>query len=150
MERYSHACQNPRAAGHRPPVWGKRLRVFGYRLERQMALLESVPVSGKFGGATGNFNAHRFAYPDIDWPAFGNRFLKERLGIDREEWTTQISNYDNLAALFDALRRINTIVQSELRPGLLAIHFYGVFQAKDQSGRSGFVGNASQGEPHRL
>ncbi len=77
---------------------------------RNKVELESVPVSGKFGGATGNFNAHRFAYPDIDWPAFGNRFLKERLGIDREEWTTQISNYDNLAALFDALRRINTIV----------------------------------------
>ena len=75
-----------------------------------MAMLESVQERGKFGGATGNFNAHRFAYPDIDWPAFGNRFLKERLGIDREEWTTQISNYDNLAALFDALRRINTIV----------------------------------------
>ena len=93
-----------------PTRLGKEIRVFGYRLERQMALLESVPVSGKFGGATGNFNAHRFAYPDIDWPAFGNRFLKERLGIDREEWTTQISNYDNLAALFDALRRINTIV----------------------------------------
>ena len=93
-----------------PTRLGKEIRVFGYRLERQMALLESVPVSGKFGGATGNFNAHRFACPDIDWPAFGNRFLKERLGIDREEWTTQISNYDNLAALFDALRRINTIV----------------------------------------
>lgn len=93
-----------------PTRLGKEIRVFGYRLERQMALLESVPVSGKFGGATVNFNAHRFACPDIDWPAFGNRFLKERLGIDREEWTTQISNYDNLAALFDALRRINTIV----------------------------------------
>lgn len=93
-----------------PTRLGKEIRVFGYRLEKQIELLKAVPVSGKFGGATGNFNAHHFAYPDIDWPAFGNRLLKERLGIEREAWTTQISNYDNLAALFDALRRINTIV----------------------------------------
>ena len=93
-----------------PTRLGKEIRVFGYRLEKQIALLEAVPMSGKFGGATGNFNAHHFASPDINWPAGGNRFLKERLGIEREEWTTQISNYDNLAALFDALRRINTIV----------------------------------------
>lgn len=93
-----------------PTRLGKEIRVFGYRLEKQIELLKAVPVSGKFGGATGNFNAHHFAYPDIDWPAFSNRFLKERLGIEREAWTTQISNYDNLAALFDALRRINTIV----------------------------------------
>ena len=69
-----------------------------------------MPVSGKFGGATGNFNAHHIAYPGIDWPAFAARFLKESLGIEREQWTTQISNYDNLAALFDAMRRINTIM----------------------------------------
>jgi adenylosuccinate lyase len=93
-----------------PTRLGKEIRVFGYRLEKQIALLRAVPVSGKFGGATGNFNAHRLAYPSIDWRAFANTFLKERLGLEREEWTTQISNYDNLAALFDALRRINTIV----------------------------------------
>lgn len=93
-----------------PTRLGKEIRVFGYRLEKQIALLRTVPVSGKFGGATGNFNAHRLAYPSIDWRAFANTFLKERLGLEREEWTTQISNYDNLAALFDALRRINTIV----------------------------------------
>lgn len=93
-----------------PTRLGKEIRVFGYRLEKQIALLRAVPVSGKFGGATGNFNAHRLAYPSIDWRAFANMFLKERLGLEREEWTTQISNYDNLAALFDALRRINTIV----------------------------------------
>ena len=69
-----------------------------------------MPVSGKFGGATGNFNAHRLAFPEIDWPSFANSFLANSLGIVREEYTTQISNYDNLAALFDALRRINTIV----------------------------------------
>ena len=93
-----------------PTRLGKEIRVFGYRLEKQIALLRAVPMSGKFGGATGNFNAHRLAYPSIDWRAFANTFLKERLGLEREEWTTQISNYDNLAALFDALRRINTIV----------------------------------------
>lgn len=93
-----------------PTRLGKEIRVFGYRLEKQIALLRTVPVSGKFGGATGNFNAHCLAYPSIDWRAFANTFLKERLGLEREEWTTQISNYDNLAALFDALRRINTIV----------------------------------------
>ncbi len=93
-----------------PTRLGKEIRVFGYRLEKQIALLRAVPVSGKFGGATGNFNAHRLAYPSIDWRAFANTFLKERLGLEREEWTTQISNYDNLAALFDALCRINTIV----------------------------------------
>lgn len=93
-----------------PTRLGKEIRVFTYRLRRQMALLDAVPVSGKFGGATGNFNAHLAAYPTIDWRAFGARFLSEKLGIEREEYTTQISNYDNFAALFDALRRINTII----------------------------------------
>lgn len=93
-----------------PTRLGKEVEVFAYRLRRQMSLLEAVPVSGKFGGATGNMNAHRVSYPDIDWPSFAAKFLKEQLGIDREQYTTQISNYDNLAALFDALRRINTIV----------------------------------------
>ena len=93
-----------------PTRMGKELRVFSYRLRTQADALKAVPVSGKFGGATGNFNAHRTAYPGIDWPAFAARFLKERLGIEREQWTTQISNYDNLAALFDAMRRINTIM----------------------------------------
>ena len=93
-----------------PTRLGKEIAVFTYRLRRQLEQLDAVPVSGKFGGATGNFNAHRAAYPAIDWRAFGARFLKEKLGIEREELTTQISNYDNLAALFDALRRINTII----------------------------------------
>lgn len=93
-----------------PTRLGKELRVFSYRLRTQADTLKAVPVSGKFGGATGNFNAHRTAYPGIDWPDFAARFLKERLGIEREQWTTQISNYDNLAALFDAMRRINTIM----------------------------------------
>lgn len=93
-----------------PTRLGKEIRVFAYRLERQRALLEQVPISGKFGGATGNFNAHRIAFPKIDWRSFAKTFLNESLGIEREEWTTQISNYDNLAALFDALARINTII----------------------------------------
>ena len=93
-----------------PTRLGKEIRVFAYRLERQCALLEQVPISGKFGGATGNFNAHRIAFPEIDWRSFAKTFLNESLGIEREEWTTQISNYDNLAALFDALARINTII----------------------------------------
>lgn len=80
------------------------------RLEEQARLLDTVPFSGKFGGATGNFNAHHVAFPHHDWPAFGADFLKNRLGITRENPTTQISHYDNLAALCDALRRINTII----------------------------------------
>lgn len=93
-----------------PTRLGKEIRVFAYRLEKQIELLKQVPVSGKFGGATGNFNAHRVAFPDRDWRAFAKKFLNEGLGIEREEWTTQISNYDNLAALFDAMARINTIM----------------------------------------
>ena len=93
-----------------PTRLGKEVMVFVYRLERQKALLEAVPMTAKFGGATGNFNAHHVAYPEFDWRAFGNRFVSEKLGLEREEWTTQISNYDNLAALFDAMKRIHTIV----------------------------------------
>ena len=93
-----------------PTRLGKELRVVAYRLEEQLKQLQAVPISGKFGGATGNFNAHLIAYPDRDWRAFANNFLKSHLGIEREQWTTQISNYDNLAALFDALKRINTIL----------------------------------------
>lgn len=93
-----------------PTRLGKEVRVFTYRLEQQIEQLKNVPVSGKFGGATGNFNAHRTAYPTIDWPTFGAAFLRDSLGIERETYTTQISNYDNLAALFDVMRRINTII----------------------------------------
>lgn len=93
-----------------PTRLGKEIEVYAYRLREQIKALKSVPITGKFGGATGNMNAHHAAYPEINWPEFGNRFLREHLGIEREQWTTQISNYDNLAALFDALRRINTIV----------------------------------------
>lgn len=93
-----------------PTRLGKEIEVFVYRLTTQLDAMRRVPISGKFGGATGNFNAHHLAFPTIDWPEFGARFLAESLGIERERVTTQISNYDNAAALFDAMRRINTIL----------------------------------------
>ena len=93
-----------------PTRLGKEVMVFVYRLETQLALLKQCTISAKFGGATGNFNAHRVAYPAIDWKAFANKFVSEKLGLQREQYTTQISNYDNLAALFDAMRRINTVI----------------------------------------
>ncbi|MDR0744083.1 MAG: adenylosuccinate lyase [Tannerella sp.] len=92
-----------------PTRLGKEVMVFVYRLEQQLKLLKATPISAKFGGATGNFNAHKVTFPEYDWRRSGNRFVKEYLGLEREEWTTQISNYDNLAALFDGLSRINTI-----------------------------------------
>jgi len=92
-----------------PTRLGKEVQVFVSRLEQQIQLLKVIPVSAKFGGATGNFNAHHVAYPVVDWKLFGNNFVK-KLGLVREEYTTQISNYDNLSALFDGLKRINTIL----------------------------------------
>lgn len=93
-----------------PTRLGKEIQVYVYRLERQLASLKSCAITAKFGGATGNFNAHHVAYPNFDWKDFGNRFVSERLGLEREEFTTQISNYDNLSAVFDAMRRINVIM----------------------------------------
>ena len=93
-----------------PTRLGKEVMVYVYRLEEQLRTLRDVPFTAKFGGATGNFNAHHVAYPDIDWTQFAEHFLSDSLGLEREQYTTQISNYDHLAALFDALRRINTIV----------------------------------------
>lgn len=93
-----------------PTRLGKELEVFSYRIAEQSEILAATPFSGKFGGATGNFNAHHVAYPEIDWEDFANTFLADKLGIQRELYTTQISNYDNLAAVFDSLRRINTII----------------------------------------
>ena len=92
-----------------PTRLGKEVMVFVYRLEKQLKLLKTSPISAKFGGATGNFNAHKVAFPQFDWRMMGNKFVEDHLGLEREEWTTQISNYDNLAALFDGLCRINTI-----------------------------------------
>ena len=93
-----------------PTRLGKEIKVFAYRLEEQLALLKACKTTAKFGGATGNYNAHNVAYPTVDWRKFGDDFVKVKLGLVREQLTTQISNYDHLAAAFDAMRRINTII----------------------------------------
>ena len=93
-----------------PTRLGKEVMVFVYRLEQQLASLKSLPYTAKFGGATGNFNAHHVAYPQYNWREFGDKFVAEKLGLARESYTTPISNYDWLGAIFDAMRRINTIV----------------------------------------
>ena len=93
-----------------PTRLGKEVMVYVYRLTEQLAQLKACKITAKFGGATGNYNAHHVAYPEYDWKAFGNKFVSESLGLEREESTTQISNYDNLGAIFDAMKRINTII----------------------------------------
>ena len=93
-----------------PTRLGKEVMVFVYRLEEQLRQLRECRMTAKFGGATGNYNAHHVAYPEYDWKAFGNKFVSEKLGLEREQYTTQISNYDCLGSVFDALRRINTII----------------------------------------
>lgn len=93
-----------------PTLLGKEFMVYVERLEKQLAMLHDIAVPAKFGGATGNFNAHHAAYPDFDWVAFANRFVNEKLGLCRSQYTTQIEHYDNLAAIFDNLRRIDTIL----------------------------------------
>ncbi|MBB6461272.1 adenylosuccinate lyase [Flammeovirga kamogawensis] len=93
-----------------PSRLGKEFKVFSYRATKQLDALKQIPYSAKFGGATGNFNAHHVAYPEIKWVDFGNDFVNNVLGLDRSQFTTQIENYDNLAALFDAFKRVNTIL----------------------------------------
>ena len=93
-----------------PTRLGKEIMVYVYRLTEQLNSLKACKITAKFGGATGNFNAHHVAYPQFDWKAFGNKFVSEKLGLEREQYTTQISNYDYLGAIFDAIRRINTII----------------------------------------
>ncbi|MBR6086966.1 MAG: adenylosuccinate lyase [Prevotella sp.] len=93
-----------------PTRLGKEVMVFVYRLKEQLDSLKACKYTAKFGGATGNYNAHHVAYPQYDWKEFGNRFVSEKLGLEREQYTTQISNYDHLGAIFDAVRRINTII----------------------------------------
>ena len=127
-----------------PTRLGKELNVYAYRLGQQLDVLRRVPVSGKLGGATGNFNAHHAAFPDIDWPAFADRLLRDRLGIEREQCTTQISNYDNLAALMDALRRIATIVIDLDRD----VWMYIAMNYFKQRIRAGEVGSSAM--PHKV
>ena len=127
-----------------PTRLGKEVMVFAYRLQEQLAILKNCKLSGKFGGATGNFNAHHIAYPDYDWKSFGNRFLQERLGIERESWTTQISNYDHLGSVFDALRRINTIIINLDRDFWMYISM-NYFKQKIKAGEVG-----SSAMPHKV
>lgn len=93
-----------------PTRLGKEIEVFVYRLTEQLNLLKTCRFTAKFGGATGNYNAHHVAYPTYNWREFGSKFVSEKLGLEREQWTTQISNYDHLGSIFDAIRRINTII----------------------------------------
>ncbi|MFA6831345.1 MAG: adenylosuccinate lyase [Bacteroidaceae bacterium] len=127
-----------------PTRLGKELYVFVYRLEEELKVLKTIPVKGKFGGATGNLNAHHVAYPDIDWPSFANDFLENHLGIKRESFTTQISNYDSLAALMDSMRRINTIMIDMNRD----IWQYNSMEYFKQSIKPGEVGSSAM--PHKV
>ena len=127
-----------------PTRLGKEIRVFVYRLTKQLELLKKVACSGKFGGATGNFNAHNVAYPEIDWTAFANKFLTEKRKIEREQYTTQISNYDNFAAVFDNLRRINNIVVDLARDFWTYIYIT-YFKQKIKAGEVG-----SSAMPHKV
>ena len=127
-----------------PTRLGKELMVFVYRLQRQVDLLRACPITAKFGGATGNYNAHHVAYPQMDWRQFGNKFVSEKLGLEREQWTTQISNYDCLGALFDALRRINTIM-ADLDRDVWQYISMGYFRQRVKAGEVG-----SSAMPHKV
>ncbi len=127
-----------------PTRLGKEVMVYAYRLEQQLQLLRQVPMTVKFGGATGNFNAHHVAYPQYDWREFANKFANEKLGLQREQYTTQISNYDNLGALLDALRRINTIILDMDRDFWMYISME-YFKQKIKAGEVG-----SSAMPHKV
>lgn len=127
-----------------PTRLGKEIQVYVYRLERQLAQLKACPMTAKFGGATGNYNAHHVAYPAYDWKAFGDRFVAEKLGLERETYTTQISNYDNLSAVFDAMKRINTIMIDMNRDFWMYISME-YFKQKIKSGEVG-----SSAMPHKV
>jgi len=127
-----------------PTRLGKEMMVFVYRLKQQLAQLNAKTYTAKFGGATGNFNAHKVAYPDYDWQAFGNNFVNNGLGLDREQFTTQISNYDNLSAVFDNLKRINTILVDFSRD----IWAYVSMEYFKQKIKKGEVGSSAM--PHKV
>ncbi len=127
-----------------PTRLGKEIKVFVERLNRQLVLLKEVPCSAKFGGATGNFNAHFVAYPKVDWVAFGNSFLNNVLKLDREQFTTQISNYDNFSAIFDNFKRINTILLDLCRD----FWMYVMMEYFKQSIKKGEIGSSAM--PHKV
>ena len=127
-----------------PTRLGKEIEVFVYRLTEQLNILKNCKITAKFGGATGNFNAHTVAYPNIDWKKFADNFINKSLGLEREQWTTQISNYDNICAIFDALRRINTIILDLDRDFWLYISM-NYFKQKIKAGEVG-----SSAMPHKV
>ncbi len=127
-----------------PTRLGKEIKVFVERLNVQLSLLKGIPMSAKFGGATGNFNAHKAAYPQINWVDFGNNFVNSILKLDREQTTTQISNYDNLSAIFDSLKRINTVMLDLSRDFWLYI-MEEYFKQKIKKGEVG-----SSAMPHKV
>ena len=127
-----------------PTRLGKEFMVFAERLEAQLDLLRQVPFSAKFGGATGNFNAHHVAYPSINWPEFGNLFVQQALGLKRSQYTTQIEHYDNLAAYFDGLKRLNTILLDFSRDVWQYVSM-GYFKQKIKAGEVG-----SSAMPHKV
>ncbi len=127
-----------------PTRLGKEFMVYVYRLQQQFEELKHLPVTAKFGGATGNYNAHHVAYPTLDWVALGNRFVSERLGLQREQYTTQIANYDSLGALFDNLKRLNTILIDLDRDIWMYISM-GYFKQKIKKGEVG-----SSAMPHKV
>lgn len=127
-----------------PTRLGKEIMVFAYRLQRQLDALKATKLTVKFGGATGNFNAHHVAYPEIDWKAFANSFTMNKLGMEREQYTTQISNYDQLGAVLDGLRRVNTIILDMDRDLWLYISM-DYFKQKIKAGEVG-----SSAMPHKV
>ncbi len=127
-----------------PTMLGKEVKVFSERLTKQLELLKTIPFSAKFGGATGNFNAHHAAYQDIDWVDFANRFVEKQLGLSRSQTTTQIEHYDNLGALCDNMKRINTICIDLCRDCWTYISF-GYFKQKIIKGETG-----SSTMPHKV
>jgi len=127
-----------------PTRLGKEMMVYVHRLNQQLSLLKTIPDSAKFGGATGNFNAHTVAYPTIDWKKFGNSFVSEKLGLNREQWTTQISNYDYMAAQFDGMKRINTILIDFCRD----VWTYVSMEYFKQKIKAGEVGSSAM--PHKV
>jgi adenylosuccinate lyase len=127
-----------------PTRLGKELYVFADRIKNQLSLLKTIPFGAKFGGATGNFNAHQVAYPEIDWAEFGDKFVSHSLGLTRQKVTTQIEHYDNLAALFDNLRRINTIM-IDLCRDMWAYISMDYFKQKIKEGEVG-----SSAMPHKV
>ena len=127
-----------------PTSLGKELMVFAYRMKRQMAYFAQIPFGAKFGGATGNFNAHRVAYPEVDWLEFANRFVADHLGLERQQYTTQIENYDNMAAYFDTCKRVNVVLTDLCRD----VWSYVSMEYFKQKIKAGEVGSSAM--PHKV